>query len=389
MPTKYEKLNIYYILKMGRATQYRLRYYIRRYYKKFVLSILLLSVVVILTFFILFTNKIFSSAKRASMEKEIYNYINKTMDEILKHKTRVKQNSEFAKLDPPLPIQPLKMTLSTAVFLYTDTTPNTVLKRIIVNKKAPIYEDEIALRLNHPNMVKSIKSERTTYEDSNGEKQIIIWLYMEYLPIRISYKTVNKNEDVLRRIARDVLIGLDYLHKQNIAHLDLKIANIMGDHKKGEIFYKIIDFGYARHMKNGEIKIPTKNYGTFPYKPPEIVLHNIHSLKSDIWCLGAIILFLRNGKTPFYDSKGNKQSDKYKDFIKGNRTIPLDSEASKEIKDFITSCLQLDKDRRPTAKELLSHKFITGTEDGIMFHSTSEEDSDYYSDEETLDIDWL
>ncbi|KAF9762452.1 putative serine/threonine-protein kinase mkcE [Nosema granulosis] len=382
----------YYFMQLYNKTCLYSSYYTRRYLKKCLLTLLTLLVLALATWFFLFTNKIFFQKKRALMEKKFYAYINKTMDEILKLKTRYKQNTEFAKLTPALPLQPLKMTMTTAVFLITDLSPYVVLKRIIVNKKSPIHEDEIALKLNHRNIVKSTNSETMTYVDANGEKQTLIWLYMEYLPIRISHKTVNRDEETLRKIARDVLHGLNYLHKQNIAHLDLKIANIMGDEDENGVFYKIIDFGYARKIDEGEIKIPMKNYGTYPYKPPEIVLKNIHGMKGDIWCLGAIILFLRNGKTPFYDSKGNKQTDKYKEFLLGERTIPLSSDASPEIKDFISVCLQLDRNQRPSAEELLKHKFITGKEDGVMYQTDSE-DSGYFSsstsEEESIEVNWL
>lgn len=385
--TKNRLLNV--IITHYNKAKLNFTYYTRKYMKKCVITLFFILSLIFFTWLVLFMNKLFFSAKRASMEKKIYKYINKTMDEILKRKTRYEQNTEFANLKPQLPLQPLKMTLTTAVFLLTDQTPPVVLKRIIVNKKSPIHEDEIALRLHHRHIVRSLSAETKKYEDVYGEKQTLIWLYMEYLPIRISHKSVNKDENTIRNIARDVLKGLVYLHEQNIAHLDLKIANVMADKDEGGTYYKIIDFGYARKLERGEIKIPLKNYGTFPYKPPEIVIYNIHSLKSDIWCLGAIVLFLRNGKTPFYDAKGNKQTEKYKEFIQGMRTIPLASDASYEIKDFIAACLQLDHHDRPSAEQLLKHKFITGEADGLLFHTDSSDSGNYTSEEESLEVNWL
>lgn len=391
MPIKTKSRVLHFFISKYNKACLSATYYTRRYLKKCLQTLFILLLLAFSTWMFLFMHKLFFQRKRALMEKKIYSYINKTMDEILKYKTRYKQNAEFAKLTPTLPLQPLKMTLTTAVFLLTDFEPPVVLKRIIVNKKSPIHEDEIALKLDHRHIVRSTSSKTRTYEDANGEKQTLIWLYMEYLPIRISHKIVNRSEETLRKIARDVLHGLDYLHKQNIAHLDLKIANIMAAEDEKGVYYKIIDFGYARRIegKAGEVRIPSKNYGTFPYKPPEIVIENIHSLKSDIWCLGAIILFLRNGKTPFYDSSGNKQTEKYKEFLVGKRTIPLSSDASLEIKDFISACLQLDRKERPTAEELLKHKFITGKEDGMMYHTDSEDSAYFSSSEESVEVNWL
>ncbi|WUR04725.1 serine/threonine-protein kinase [Vairimorpha necatrix] len=321
-------------------------------------------------------------------KEEIYDFINKSVDLCLKKKTRYEQNKKFNEIISSLPIKPIKMTLTTSVFLLNNDK-FTVLKRIIVNKKTPIFEDKIALRLDHFNIVKSYKSEIRSYRDMNNETQTIIWLYMEYLPFKISQGYVKKNEEIIKEIAYDLLLGLEYLHKNNIAHLDLKIANIMGFKENDKMRYKIIDFGYSR-VVDKEVFIPGKQYGTFPYKPPEVVFESIHGLKGDIWCVGAILLFLRLEETPFYDSSNKKDKPLYDKFLSGRYKIKYPQGISPVLKDFIKACMRLDRNKRPSVEELLTHKLFR--EKGVLF-GDEEVSSDYYSDseydetDESIDID--
>jgi calcium/calmodulin-dependent protein kinase I len=368
-----------------RKSKTEFKYFLLVYIKKILITSFLCFVFFLIIFFLFF---------RASMDEEYYKFINDNVERCLKHKTRYEQNKEFSQIKSSLPLRPVKMTLTTAVFLITDDNPYTVLKRIIVNKKTPIYEDRIALKLDHPHLVKSYRSDVRSYKDANNQSQTLIWLYMEYLPIKITQSFVKRDEDIIRDIAYDMLLGLKYLHDRNIAHLDLKIANIMGYTVNNEIRYKIIDFGYSRlissDMKINEIQIPKKNYGTFPYKPPEVVFKSIHGLKSDIWCVGAILLFLRIEHTPFYTSDNKKNKDLYERFLVGEYKIVYPSDISDDLKDFIRGCMRINRDKRPSVDDLLNHRLFS--EDGIHFFEDIDSgyDTDFYdSTDEELDIKYL
>lgn len=53
----------------------------------------------------------------------------------------------------------------------------------------------------------------------------------------------------------------------------------MGKETKDGVVYKIIDFGFARKFKQtleyAEIQIPSKSFGTYPYKPPSALYSTI------------------------------------------------------------------------------------------------------------------
>lgn len=65
----------------------------------------------------------------------------------------------------------------------------------------------------------------------------------------------------IQQIARQILIGLDYLHSKNIAHRDLKPSNVLIDLEGG---IKVADFGLAKKLS----KFSTPLVVTLWYRAP-------------------------------------------------------------------------------------------------------------------------
>lgn len=379
-----------------------------RYVCLFILFIFIVSL------FVIKQKKITRLEMSIPNEQKVLHYIDIESDKALSYENRIEQNKYFASLKPTLPLKPIKMTLQTTVFLYkrenhTDDSNEGmdrirnyssereinesynrqkffVIKRAIIRKDTNTQEDTISMRLRHPNLLTTYKTFRTEFIDRNNEQQDIVWLYSQFLKHRISHKYVAMDENIIRNILIDVLHGLEYMHERKIMHLDIKIANIMGQTENNRIVYKLIDFGYARDLmlsdkgsKMEEIKIPSKSYGTFPYKPPEVVFENVHGLKSDIWCVGAVAWFLSLGRVPFYHDNGEKNTVTYRRFIKGTKKHFFYPETSNELRDFVLVSMNRRRANRPSVKELLKHPFILGTKFDES-ESESEHDSGYESD---------
>lgn len=61
---------------------------------------------------------------------------------------------------------------------------------------------------------------------------------------------------------------------------------------------KIADFGFA--TQEALMREPcTYNVGSPLYMPPESLLHNYYTYKSDVWALGVIYYEMLFGKTPW------------------------------------------------------------------------------------------
>lgn len=336
---------------------------------------------------------------QSSMLDKCMEFINNEMDKILQLDTRSKQNKAFKEIKTNLPIKPIRMSLTTAVFKYMHTSTPVILKRVIWNKNNGLNEDEVCTILKGKNkhLLNTLMSTRSTrlipslLHPEKKERQTLIWIFFEFMDIKINEKHVQGSEDVIRNIMRDALLGLKYLHDNNYAHLDIKIANIMGlTQKNGRIVYKLIDFGYTQYFSDKVAIIPKKNYGTYPFKAPEVIKKNIHGIKADIWSLGATAWYLSLGNILFYDSEGNKEDSLYMQFItqktntpegKRNHRFVFKPTTSPELRDFIKKAMQIDWELRPTADELLSHPFITKDK---LDYSMSTSYSHYgSSDEET------
>ena len=100
---------------------------------------------------------------------------------------------------------------------------------------------------------------------------------------------------------------MNYIHKKNIAHRDLKVDNIVVAFSKPidftNIEIKLIDFGFAKQYVSGGVD---EFIGTPYYIAPEIIKNQKHDTKVDIWSLGVLTYYLISGKLPFQSDDRNE-----------------------------------------------------------------------------------
>jgi len=117
------------------------------------------------------------------------------------------------------------------------------------------------------------------------------------------YELLRKNNNGLaplqvRTIAKEVLSGLDFLHRETgIVHRDIKLENLTCD-STGQV--RIIDFGLAQTGNSeGEFY---DSIGTGGYMAPELWVEHPYSANVDTWALGVTLFSVAVGNTrPYVD----------------------------------------------------------------------------------------
>ena len=210
-------------------------------------------------------------------------------------------------------------------------------------------ELKIQKSINHQNVVRS----KNSFSD-----EFNYYIVLDYCPgksIRDYLRKSNQgrlNESETRRILKDVILGVIYLHNHRIIHHDLKLENyLIGSDGK----VKLADFGLSTYF-NGEESKPSI-CGTPNYMSPEILKKDkeANGFKSDVWAVGISAFIMLTGKAPFDGGSKEMTFDKIKNSeLQFPSSVPLSFEA----RDFIKMTLRKDVLKRPNAIDLLRHPFI-------------------------------
>ena len=103
-------------------------------------------------------------------------------------------------------------------------------------------------------------------------------------------------EHALREIARQTLLGLEYLHvTKKIVHRDVKPSNILVNTDGSA---KISDFGVSGHLADSVAKCDSW-VGTVTYMSPERISGEAYAFDSDVWSLGLALLECATGRFPY------------------------------------------------------------------------------------------
>nr|XP_040022517.1 cyclin-dependent kinase 13 isoform X1 [Gasterosteus aculeatus aculeatus] len=179
-----------------------------------------------------------------------------------------------------------------------DTAEMVALKKVrLDNEKegfpiTAIREIKILRQLNHKSIInmKEIVTDKEDALDFKNDKGAfyLVFEYMDHdLMGLLESGLVHFTESHIKSFMRQLLEGLDYCHKKNFLHRDIKCSNILLNNK-GQI--KLADFGLARLYNSEESRPYTNKVITLWYRPPELLLgEERYTPAIDVWSCGCIL----------------------------------------------------------------------------------------------------
>eukprot|EP01126_Amoeba_proteus_P043111 TRINITY_DN4710_c0_g1_i10.p1 TRINITY_DN4710_c0_g1~~TRINITY_DN4710_c0_g1_i10.p1 ORF type:complete len:243 (+),score=70.09 TRINITY_DN4710_c0_g1_i10:723-1451(+) len=185
-----------------------------------------------------------------------------------------------------------------------------------------------------------------------------LWVVMEFMDggcltdILEEFETVKMTEKQIAYVCRETLRGLVYLHQYHRIHRDIKSDNLLLK-STGEV--KLADFGYAAQLTEKKTYRSTI-VGTPYWMAPELIRGTEYNAKVDIWSLGIMLMEMTEGEPPYMEFPPLRAL-----FLITTKGIPGLSDPSAWsglLQEFVSSALLVSVEKRPTAKELLSHPFM-------------------------------
>ncbi|WP_433164708.1 protein kinase domain-containing protein [Kribbella sp. CA-247076] len=173
------------------------------------------------------------------------------------------------------------------------------------------------------------------------------WLATEYLPGPTLQKAIDTSGPLtpggVRSLAGGLAEALVAIHRSGLVHRDLKPSNIVLTDNGP----RVIDFGIARALEDASLTATGVVVGTPGYLSPEQITGTAIGPPSDMFALGAVLVFAASGRGPF--ATGNPASLLHR-IVNGQPHVPP---LPDPLHDLVRRCLARDPADRPTPAELL------------------------------------
>lgn len=244
-----------------------------------------------------------------------------------------------------------------------------------------------------PRNKEQVGLERTIIEHDKPHKEEEIVVVGKEASLSQIFEEADENDELytqplsintIRSYIRDILCGLNYLHRQGIIHRDIKPENLL---LSQDNTVKIVDFGLAQLTEGENGDCVKNNVGSCAYTAPELVLQAYQSsqrksgsfkkldeLKNkqndeseevcisgkacDMWSVGVTLYQMIYGRLPFHYAQSIHdmyQSIAYDEIVFPETSPPVPD----DLLDLLKGLLQKSPLGRFTVCKALHHPFVT------------------------------
>eukprot|EP00439_Symbiodinium_sp_Y106_P048026 s1076_g6.t1 len=177
-------------------------------------------------------------------------------------------------------------------------------------------------------------------------------------------------ETNLRRMFRQMLLGIGACHAAQIVHRDVKLDNFLYGGERCRTI-KLSDFGLAvRLPRRGAVKGVS---GTAPYMSPEMLGRKKYDTKTDVWSFASTAYVILYGDVPYSPAQPSAPAVKKAivlaypppTWARNEKLAKRYSQPSEGAEHFCRFLLLRDPSLRPTVQQALNHGFLqdVGDED--------------------------
>ena len=219
------------------------------------------------------------------------------------------------------------------------------------NRHRLATEGRLLTGFDHPHIVKVL---------AIGETGKEVFIAMEYLSGGTLQAYLEAHHPLplkeALRLMRQIALGLQEIHRQGIVHRDLKLANIMRDHK-GDI--RIMDFGLSKSPLIATMTSLGTVIGTLGYVAPEQITGGQTDRRVDIFSFGVLAYTLLTGQMPF---KGENEMALIHSIFNHQPLAPaqLRHDIPAKIDDLVMNCLAKNPENRAGSVEEILTQYLTG-----------------------------